>query len=71
MVRGRGGHAEGAGVHTSGFAASATRYRRVCAGWNSFYAAARERGIEVVNLTPDTGLRELPRVAVPNDWLLS
>jgi hypothetical protein len=70
MIIGQGGHAEGAGRHQSGFAFDLVSYRRVCDGWRRLANAARERGIEVVNLTPGTGLQELPRVDPPSDWLL-
>lgn len=70
MVPGQGSHAVGAGSHRSGFAESATRYRRVCDGWGRFLRAAEQRGIEVCNLSPDTGLTELPRPAVPASWFV-
>jgi hypothetical protein len=70
MIPGQGGHADGAGVHHSGFSQSLTRYYRVCAGWRLFFLEARERGIEVVNLTPGSGLERLPKLDVPADWLL-
>jgi hypothetical protein len=69
MINGQGGHAEGAGLHLSGFSFDLVSYRRVCDGWRRFASAARERGIEVVNLTPGTGLQELPRVDPPADWI--
>jgi hypothetical protein len=69
MIPGQGGHAEGAGVHHSGFSRSLNQYHRVCSGWRLFFLEARERRIEVVNLTPGTGLRQLPRLDVPDDWL--
>jgi hypothetical protein len=67
----QGGHAEGAGNHRSGFSRDLVSYRRVCDGWARFLREANRRGIEVVNLTPGTGLRELPRVDVPANWLES
>jgi hypothetical protein len=70
MVPGKGGHADGAGVHNSGFSQSLQRYYLVCAGWRLFFLEARERGIEVVNLTPGTGLERVSKLEVPADWLL-
>jgi len=69
MVPGEGRHARGAGAHASGFSDSAERYETVTDGWRRFCAAAESRGIEVVNLTPESGLRSMPRLAVPADWL--
>jgi hypothetical protein len=70
MIPGQGGHADGAGVHHSGFSRSLTQYHRVCSGWRLFFLEARERGIEVVNLTPGTGLERIPKLDAPADWLL-
>jgi hypothetical protein len=69
MIFGQGGHAEGAGSHRSGFARSPEQYQRVCDGWRYFFQAASVRGIEVLNLTPGSGLRELPRLDTRADWL--
>jgi hypothetical protein len=71
MIPGQGAHAEGAGTHHSGFSRGVDHYDRVCSGWRVFFLEARKRGIEVVNLTPGTGLRQLPRLDVPGDWLRS
>jgi hypothetical protein len=71
MIPGQGGHAEGAGAHQSGFSRSLNQYHRVCSGWRLFFLEARERGIQVVNLTPGTGLKQLPRLDIPDDWLQS
>jgi hypothetical protein len=65
-----GRHASGAGRHTSGFAEFPERYRRVCESWGKFCAEAARRGIEVVNLSPGTALRTVPRRDVPPSWLL-
>ncbi len=70
MIPGQGGHAEGAGVHHSGFSENLKRYDLVSSGWRLFFLEARERGIEVVNLTPGSGLQRVPRLDVPADWLL-
>jgi hypothetical protein len=70
MIPGQGGHAEGAGDHKSGFSQCRQRYDQVCSGWRLFFLEARERGIEVVNLTPGSGLKQLPRLEVPADWLM-
>ncbi len=64
-----GGHAAGAGTHTSGFAASRLRYERVCRGWRKFCGEAVRRGIDVVNFTPDTGLLAMPRAVPPEGWV--
>jgi hypothetical protein len=69
MFPGQGGHAAGAGAHASGFSESMTRYHVVCTGWRLFFLEARERGIEVVNLTRGSGLKQLPRVDVPDEWI--
>lgn len=69
MVSGQGGHARGAGLHSSGFSDSAVRYVRVTEGWDLFCSAAGRRGVEVVNLTPGTGLEVMPRLEVPLSWL--
>jgi len=60
-----GRHARGAGVHASGFADNAGRYGRVCESWGRFCAEAAKRGIDVVNLTPGTALREMRRESLP------
>jgi hypothetical protein len=70
MIPGQGGHADGAGVHASGFSESLNRYHLVCSGWRLFFLEARERGIEVVNLTPGSGLERVPKLDVTADWLL-
>jgi hypothetical protein len=69
MHRRNGGHALGAGAHTSGFSDSLGRYRTVCRGWGKFCEEAARRGIEVVNLTPGTGLAEMPRADIPASWV--
>ena len=65
MVPGQGGHARGAGNHTSGFAFSEERFARVSKGWEKVCRQAALRGIEIVNLTPGTGLRAMPRAELP------
>lgn len=69
MAPGQGGHARGAGDHQSGFSHSPYRFKRVCSGWRRFYGEATKRGIEVVNLTPGSGLPVIPRPATPGTWL--
>lgn len=69
MKPGQGGHARGAGRHQSGFSADAARYASVCRGWEYFHREGARRGVEIVNLTPGSGLEELPRCAVPRRWL--
>ena len=69
MHRRNGAHALGAGDHASGFSDSLQHYRTVCRGWGKFCEEAAKRGIEVVNLTPDTGLVEMPRGRVPASWV--
>jgi hypothetical protein len=69
MHRGNGVHACGAGNHVSGFADSDRRYGNVCRGWEKFCGEAARRGIEVVNLTPGTGLDVMPRADVPESWV--
>jgi hypothetical protein len=71
MIPGQGGHAHGAGTHSSGFSESRQRYDKVCSGWRLFFLEARERGIEVVNLSPGSGLKQLPRLDVPPEWLIT
>ena len=71
MVAGDGRHANGAGTHTSGFASSLGHFRKVAKGWGRFCEQARKRGVECVNLTPGTGLQQMPRAVVPVSWLLS
>lgn len=61
MNPGDGRHARGAGAHTSGFALSAERHATVSEGWRKLCAEAGRRGIEIVNLTPGTGLETMPR----------
>jgi hypothetical protein len=65
MIPGEGGHARGAGNHTSGFAMSAERHASVSRGWEKVCREAAKRGIEIVNLTPGTGLRTMPRAELP------
>jgi len=69
MVPNDGRHARGAGAHHSGFASSLEQHRRVCGGWGKLCAQAAKRGIEIINLTPGTGLAEMKRVDVPEHWL--
>ena len=64
-----GRHAEGAGTHASGFSDSLERHRRVSAAWGLFCAEAAKRGVEVVNLTPGSGLQTMPRASLP-EWSL-
>jgi hypothetical protein len=71
MHRGHGLHARGAGNHVSGFANSEARYANVSRGWEKFCNEAAKRGIEVVNLTPGTGLETMPRQDVPASWVTS
>ncbi len=65
-----GRHAGGAGVHTSGFAENRQRYDRVCESWGKFCAEAARRGIDVINLSPDTALETMPRRPLPESWLV-
>jgi hypothetical protein len=69
MLPGQGGHAAGAGIHDSGFSESLERYHLVCSGWRLFFLEARERGIEFVNLTPGSGLKRVPTLGLPDEWL--
>jgi hypothetical protein len=62
-----GRHAAGAGAHASGFSDSLEHHRRVCEAWGLFGAQAAARGIDVVNLTPATGLDTVRREIVP-EW---
>jgi hypothetical protein len=70
MVPAKGDHATGAGFHTSGFATDPDRDARVRSRWKRFYEAASARGSHVLNLSPGTGLRELPSREPPPGWLL-
>jgi len=65
MVPGQGGHARGAGNHTSGFASSLEHFLRASRGWEKVCRQAALRGIEIVNLSPGTGLRAMPRAELP------
>lgn len=64
-----GRHASGAGSHTSGFARTPDRHRRVADAWGLFVREGRTRGVEIVNMTPGTGLGTVPRIDVPEDWV--
>lgn len=65
-----GRHAGGAGLHSSGFARSAEQHRSVCDAWGRFCREGAKRGVEIVNLTPGTALDTIPRVTVPEEWLV-
>lgn len=67
----QGGHARGAGAHQSGFSETPARDSEVRRGWMWLYKSARARGIEVVNLTPDSGLEEVPRQPLEERWLVA
>lgn len=69
MQRDNGVHAVGAGNHCSGFARNEFYWRSTCNGWAKFCAAAAQRGVEVVNLTPGSALESMRRVEVPAEWL--
>ena len=71
MVPNHGTHASGAGNHISGFTDSVERDTRVRLGWKTFYEAAAARGSRMVNLSPGTGLMEIPRIEPPERWLVS
>jgi hypothetical protein len=71
MIPGKGGHATGAGFHISGFAEDPDRDARTRSRWRRFYEAATARGSKILNLSPGTGLRELPSREPPPWWLLS
>jgi hypothetical protein len=62
-----GRHAAGAGVHASGFSDSLDHHQRVCESWGLFCLQARARRVEVVNLTPATGLSTMRRAMIP-EW---
>ena len=62
-----GRHAAGAGMHASGFSISREHHRSVCAAWGRFCSEAARRGVEVVNLTPGTGLDTMPRASL-TEW---
>jgi len=64
-----GRHAAGAGTHASGFSDTLEHHQRVCESWGRFSSEAARRGVQVVNLTPGTGLQTMPRVALP-EWSL-
>jgi hypothetical protein len=70
MIPGKGGHAAGAGFHSSGFAGDPDRDARIRSRWKRFYEAATARGSHILNLSPGTGLRELPCREPPPWWLL-
>ena len=70
MIPGRGGHARGAGEHQSGFVSSPQRDQCLRQRWSTLNEAAASRGIELVNWSPGTGLREMPYREPPSDWLL-
>jgi hypothetical protein len=71
MIPGKGGHAAGAGFHTSGFAGDPDRDARIRGHWKRFYEAASAHGSKILNLSPGTGLRELPRRQPPPGWLIA
>jgi hypothetical protein len=71
MIPGEGGHAAGAGFHISGFAGDPDRDARTRGRWKRFYEAATARGSKILNLSPGTGLRELPSREPPPGWLLA
>ncbi|HEY0144312.1 MAG TPA: hypothetical protein VGF48_25730 [Thermoanaerobaculia bacterium] len=64
-----GRHAAGAGLHSSGFARSREQHQRVADAWGLFCREGKSRGVEIVNLTPGSGLTTMPRVEVPAGWL--
>ena len=57
-------------MHSSGFSESLSRYYIVCNNWRLFFLEARGARIEVVNLTPGSALERLPRLDIPDDWLV-
>jgi len=69
MNPGDGRHAKGAGLHASGFSLCGDRYRSVSRSWGKLCEQAARRGIEIVNLTPDSGLVDMPREDVPKEWI--
>jgi hypothetical protein len=69
MMPSDGRHAAGAGTHASGFSDTLEHHQRVCESWGKFCSEAARRGVQVVNLTPGTGLQTMPRVALP-EWSL-
>lgn len=69
MVPNQGGHARGAGSHISGFTASPEQDAVVRTRWGRFCEAAATRGSRVLNLSPGTGLREMPHREPPRTWL--
>lgn len=71
MIFGRGGHAKGAGFHTSAFAENQDRDARVRRNWALLYKAATTRGSEVINISPGTELRDIPSYQPPPDWTLT
>jgi hypothetical protein len=69
MHRGDGRHADGAGTHQSGFTSEPERDLRHRANWKRFCEEAARRGSTVWNLSPGTGLREMPHREPPGHWL--
>jgi hypothetical protein len=70
MISGMGRHAQGAGLHTSAFAEDEDRDATVRRNWGRFYEAATTRGSDLVNMSPGTGLRDIPSHQPPPEWLL-
>jgi hypothetical protein len=70
MTVGRGGHARGAGLHTSSFAEDRDRDAKFRLNWGNLYEAATARGSDLVNLSPGTGLRDIPSCQLPSEWLV-
>ena len=70
MISGWGGHAQGAGFHTSAFAEDQDRDALFRRNWGRLYEAATTRGSDLINISPGTGLRNIPSHQPPPEWLL-
>lgn len=70
MITGKGGHARGAGSHTSAFVEDQDRDAIIRRNWGRLYHAATARGSDLVNISPGTKLRDIPSYQPPAEWLL-
>lgn len=70
MISGMGGHAQGAGFHTSAFAEDQDRDALIRRNWGRLCEAATARGSDLINISPGTELREIPSHQLPPEWLV-
>jgi hypothetical protein len=70
MISGAGGHAQGAGFHASAFAEDQDRDALCRRNWGRLYEAATTRGSDLINISPGTGLQDIPSYQLPPEWLI-